>query len=235
MDKHLWSRRELGALSARVGLAFAVTTLARRVGATALAATTDAVPASTVHTVRFPGGKIVPAVGQGSWHLGEGRHPAADGEQALSTGVSLGMTLIDTSGNYADGRSEELIGRAIAGERDKIFLVTKVEAREVVGHGMAKACEASLGGLRPTLSTFICCTGRSRSCNSPVWSRASKSCAPKAGSAPGASQTSASRKWTSFSACQTVIAAPPIRCLIVSTTAGSSATCCRGAKGTTYR
>jgi diketogulonate reductase-like aldo/keto reductase len=90
----------------------------------------------------FPSGTAVPAVGQGSWHLGQGRHPAAVEEEALRTGISLGMTLIDTSGNYGNGRSEQLIGRVIAGQRNKIFLVTKVEAHEV--SGMAQACEASL-------------------------------------------------------------------------------------------
>jgi diketogulonate reductase-like aldo/keto reductase len=54
------------------------------------------------------------------------------------------MTLIDTSGNYGQGRSEELIGRAITGQRDRVFLVSKVEADEVSGDGIAHACEASL-------------------------------------------------------------------------------------------
>ena len=58
-------------------------------------------------TVKFPAGAVVPALGQGSWHLGQGRHPAAEEEAALRTGLSLGMTLIDTSGNYGEGRSEE--------------------------------------------------------------------------------------------------------------------------------
>src|SRR5580658_5189875 len=54
------------------------------------------------------------------------------------------MTLIDTSGNYGDGRSEELIGHALAGQRDRVFLVSKVETNEVPGEPMARACEASL-------------------------------------------------------------------------------------------
>jgi diketogulonate reductase-like aldo/keto reductase len=59
-------------------------------------------------------------------------------------GVSLGLQLIDASGNYGDGLSEKLIGRAIAGQRDRVFLVSKVEANEVKGDGIARACEASL-------------------------------------------------------------------------------------------
>jgi diketogulonate reductase-like aldo/keto reductase len=97
--------------------------------------------------VKFRDGTVVPALGQGSWHLGQGRHPAAVEEEALRTGLSLGMTLIDTSEGYGDGRSEELIGRAIAGQRDRVFLVSKVETNHVAGDGIARACEASLARL----------------------------------------------------------------------------------------
>lgn len=97
--------------------------------------------------VKFPDGTAVPALGQGSWHLGQGRHPADLEEEALRTGLSLGMTLIDTSGNYSDGHSEELIGRVIAGQRDRIFLVSKVETNQVTGDGIARACDASLARL----------------------------------------------------------------------------------------
>jgi diketogulonate reductase-like aldo/keto reductase len=57
------------------------------------------------------------------------------------------MTLIDTAENYGDGRSEELIGRAIVGQRDRVFLVSKVETNHVAGDGVARACEASLARL----------------------------------------------------------------------------------------
>jgi diketogulonate reductase-like aldo/keto reductase len=98
-------------------------------------------------TVKFPTGPVVPALGQGSWHLGQGRHPAAEEEEALRTGLSLGMTLIDTSGNYGEGRSEELIKRAIAGQRGRAFVVSKVEADQVTGNAMARACDGSLSRL----------------------------------------------------------------------------------------
>jgi aryl-alcohol dehydrogenase-like predicted oxidoreductase len=52
---------------------------------------------------------------RGCKHLGQGRHPAAVEEEALRNGLSLGMTLIDTAEGYSNGRSEELIGRVIAG------------------------------------------------------------------------------------------------------------------------
>ena len=95
-------------------------------------------------TVKLRDGTIVPAIGQGSWHIGQGRHPAAEEEEALRTGLSLGMTLIDTSGNYGEGRSEELIKRVIVGQRDRVFLVSKVEADDANREAMARACEASL-------------------------------------------------------------------------------------------
>ena len=83
-------------------------------------------------------------MGQGAWHLGQGRHPSADEADAMRTGISLGMTLIDTSGNYGHGRSEEFIGPVIASQRERIFLVSKVEGDEVAGDGIARACGASL-------------------------------------------------------------------------------------------
>jgi diketogulonate reductase-like aldo/keto reductase len=97
--------------------------------------------------VKFHDGTIVPALGQGSANLAQGRHPEAAEEEALRTGLSLGMTLIDTAEMYGDGRSEKLIGRVIAGQRDRVFLVSKVSPNHVTGNGIARACEASLARL----------------------------------------------------------------------------------------
>jgi diketogulonate reductase-like aldo/keto reductase len=97
--------------------------------------------------VKFPTGAVVPALGQGSWHLGQGRHPAAEEEEALRTGISLGMTLIDTSDDYGGGRSEELISHVIADQRDRVFLVSKLSASDVTANRMAQACAASLSRL----------------------------------------------------------------------------------------
>jgi diketogulonate reductase-like aldo/keto reductase len=146
MSKHLLDRRRFTALCARIGLALpaAGAIIAATSGASALAQGAGAPTSAAGRTIKLPNGTIVPAVGQGTWHLGQGRHPAALEEEALSTGISLGMTLIDTSGNYGDGRSEELISHVIAGQRDRVFLVSKVEANEVPGDRMARACEASL-------------------------------------------------------------------------------------------
>jgi diketogulonate reductase-like aldo/keto reductase len=146
MFSQLLNRRRFNGLFGGFGFALVPALVAQRSEASA----TDAEAKPAVRTVTFPGGTTVPAVGQGSWHLGQGRHPAAGEEEALRTGISLGMTLIDTSGNYGSGRSEELIGRVIADQRDQVFVVTKVETNEVAGDGIARACEASLARLRTT-------------------------------------------------------------------------------------
>ena len=65
-------------------------------------------------------------------------------EEALRTGISLGMSLIDTSGNYGNGRSEQFLSHVISAQRDRIFLVSKVEGDQVSGDGIARACAASL-------------------------------------------------------------------------------------------
>jgi diketogulonate reductase-like aldo/keto reductase len=98
-------------------------------------------------TVKFAHGVIAPAVGQGSARLAQGRHPIAEEEGALRTGLSLQMMLIDTAETYSNGRSEELISRVIAGQRDHVLLVSKVYPSHVAGNGIARACEASLNRL----------------------------------------------------------------------------------------
>jgi len=103
-------------------------------------------PTPAARTVRLAD-HTLPALGQGCWHLGQGRHPPALEEEALRTGISLGMTLLDTSGNYGAGRSERLISHVLAGQRERIFLVSKVEADEVAGDGIERACAASLARL----------------------------------------------------------------------------------------
>jgi len=137
MNRHQLSRRHFNRLCATVSLSFPIGSCIAPV----LAA--DAQP----RTVKLRNSAIAPAIGQSSARLGQGRHPEAVEEEALRTGISLGMSLIDTSGDYGNGLSEKLIGRAIAGQRDRVFLVSKVEANEVSGDGMARACQASLSRL----------------------------------------------------------------------------------------
>ncbi len=108
------------------------------------AATPSDVAAGTPErTVKFLDGVVVPALGQGSARLGQGRHPQAVEEEALRQGISLGMTLIDTAEIYGNGDAEKLIGRVIAGQRERVFLVSKVWPTHVARDGIQRACEAS--------------------------------------------------------------------------------------------
>jgi len=139
------TRREFGRFCAMAAVPVGNTIIGGLCSST-LAATTVSADGAP-HTVKFRDGTIVPALGQGSAGLAEGKRPAAIEEEALRTGLSLGMTLIDTAEIYGSGRSEELIGRAIAGQRNRVFLVSKVHPNHVVGDGVARACEASLARL----------------------------------------------------------------------------------------
>jgi len=139
MKKRLLNRREFAVRCAAFGM------LAVR--ASAQAGAPGAPAKSPARTVKLPDGTVVTALGQGCWHLGQGRHPQEVEEAALRSGISLGMTLLDTSGNYGRGRSEEFLSHVLANQRDRIFLVSKVEGDEVSGDGIARACAASLARL----------------------------------------------------------------------------------------
>jgi diketogulonate reductase-like aldo/keto reductase len=142
VNKQSLNRREFYGLC--LGLGSSLPGVTAMIEGLASAPAFAAVPNGAGRTVKFRDGTVVPALGQGSWHLGEGRHPAALEEEALRTGLSLGMTLIDTAEGYAGGHSEELIGRAIVGQRGNVFLVSKVPPAHTSGDGIARACEASL-------------------------------------------------------------------------------------------
>ena len=92
----------------------------------------------------LPDGTTVPALGQGTWHMGErGADRRAEAE-ALRLGIDLGLTLIDTAEMYADGGAEEVVKEAIAGRREEVFLVSKVYPHNASPARMARSCEASL-------------------------------------------------------------------------------------------
>ncbi|HKS89447.1 MAG TPA: aldo/keto reductase [Stellaceae bacterium] len=94
--------------------------------------------------VTLPDGERVPAFGQGTWHMGENRRIAADEEAALTLGIELGLSLIDTAEMYGSGVAEEIVARAIAGRRDKLFIVSKVLPYNASEQGVVAACERSL-------------------------------------------------------------------------------------------
>ncbi|MFS8382632.1 aldo/keto reductase [Xanthomonas campestris] len=92
---------------------------------------------------RLRNGRSVPALGMGSWNLGQGRHAPQQEIEALQTGQALGMRLIDTAEMYGNGRSEQLISQVIARGQPP-YLVSKVLPSNASARGIARACEASL-------------------------------------------------------------------------------------------
>ncbi|MBV9538645.1 MAG: aldo/keto reductase [Acidisphaera sp.] len=100
-----------------------------------------------VKQVNLPDGTAVAALGQGTWRLGEGARPAAEEAAALVAGIDRGMTLIDTAEMYGEGGAERVVGRAIAGRRDGVFVVTKVYPQNASRDGIAAACARSLDRL----------------------------------------------------------------------------------------
>lgn len=97
-----------------------------------------------IATITLPSGETVPALGQGTWKMGDYERKRADEVNALKAGIDLGLTLIDTAEMYADGVSEEITGEAIAGRRDEVFLVSKVLPSHASHEQTIRACERSL-------------------------------------------------------------------------------------------
>ena len=104
--------------------------------------------AGAVATTALPDGTSVPVLGQGTWRMGERRASAAREVAALRLGLDLGMTLIDTAEMYGDGGAEEIVGEAISGRRDGVFVVSKVYPHNAGRKSAVAACERSLRRLR---------------------------------------------------------------------------------------
>ena len=94
--------------------------------------------------VALPDGETVPVLGMGTWGMGEAKAEAPGEIAALKLGLDLGLSLIDTAEMYGDGGAEEIVAQAIAGRRERIFLVSKVLPQNASRKGTLKACEASL-------------------------------------------------------------------------------------------
>lgn len=97
-----------------------------------------------MRTTKLPSGEAVPVLGQGTWYMGDEPRRRADEIATLRQGLDLGMTLVDTAEMYGDGASEKLVGEAIAGRRDEVFLVSKVLPSNASRSGTIAACERSL-------------------------------------------------------------------------------------------
>jgi diketogulonate reductase-like aldo/keto reductase len=104
--------------------------------------------ATSVRTVTLPSGEKVPALGQGTWRMGEDRSRRAEEADALRLGFDLGLTLIDTAEMYGEGGAEEVVAEAVAGRRDHVFIVSKVYPHNASRRGVIAACERSLKRLK---------------------------------------------------------------------------------------
>ncbi len=99
-------------------------------------------------TTVLPSGEEMAALGQGTWYLGEDPARREQEIAALRLGVDLGMTVIDTAEMYGDGAAEELVGEALRGRREEVFLVSKVLPGHADRRGTVAACEGTLRRLR---------------------------------------------------------------------------------------
>jgi diketogulonate reductase-like aldo/keto reductase len=97
-----------------------------------------------VRTLALPDGEAVPVLGQGTWGMGERHAGRADEVRALRHGLDLGLSLIDTAEMYGEGGAEEVVGEAVRGRRDAVFIVSKVYPHNASARGTATACERSL-------------------------------------------------------------------------------------------
>lgn len=97
--------------------------------------------------VALPDGTTLPSLGQGTWNMGDDEARRESEIGALRAGLDLGLTVVDTAEMYGNGRSERLVGEAIAGRRDEVFLVDKVLPSNASRDGTVQACERSLRAL----------------------------------------------------------------------------------------
>jgi diketogulonate reductase-like aldo/keto reductase len=96
----------------------------------------------------FSGTQPLPAIGQGTWYMGEKSAQYVEEVNALRAGIDLGLTLIDTAEMYANGGAEKVVGEAISGRRDEVYLVSKVYPWNAAGPSAIQACEQSLKRLK---------------------------------------------------------------------------------------
>jgi diketogulonate reductase-like aldo/keto reductase len=101
-----------------------------------------------IRRIALPAGERIPVLGQGTWHMGEVREQREAEIGALRLGLELGMTMIDAAEMYAEGDTERLVGDAISGRRDEVFLISKVLPSHATHRGTIEACAASLRRLK---------------------------------------------------------------------------------------
>ena len=97
-----------------------------------------------IRSAKLPGSETLPVLGQGTWRMGDDKSKRSSEVAALRLGIELGMTLIDTAEMYANGGAEKVVGEAIAGHREQVFVVTKFYPQNATRERMAAACDRSL-------------------------------------------------------------------------------------------
>lgn len=98
-------------------------------------------------TLQWPDGTVLPAIGQGTWRMGEDPSQRKAEVAALQHGLDRGLTLIDTAEMYGEGGAEEVVGAALKGRRDEAFIVSKVYPHNASRKAMIQACDRSLSRL----------------------------------------------------------------------------------------
>ena len=100
--------------------------------------------AATLPTIALRSGAAMPVLGLGTWRMGERRDRREREIAAVKAGIDLGVTLIDTAEMYGEGEAEKIVGEAIAGRRERMFLVSKVYPHNASRRGAVAACKRSL-------------------------------------------------------------------------------------------
>lgn len=102
-----------------------------------------------MRTVTLPGGVTIPALGQGTWNMGDDTHTHDAELAALRAGIAAGMTVLDTAEMYGNGRSEQLVGEAIQHmDRSSLFIISKVLPSHATLSGVQRACAQTLARLQ---------------------------------------------------------------------------------------
>src|SRR5438128_6724728 len=180
-------------------------------------------------TVALPDGERVPALGQGTWRMGENKSAYADEVAALRLGIDLGMTLMDTAEMYGEGGAEKVVANATACSSSPKFIRTTHHARNCQKHASAVSnVFASLP------SIFTCCTGVA---TFRLWKRwqVSRNSVPRERFGAGAFQISMSKIWRNCLPPKTIPPAPRIRSSTISKTARPNSTFCHGVNETRSR
>src|SRR6266576_3592683 len=188
-----------------------------------------------MRTVALSDGKRVPVLGQGTWRMGESKSARAREVAALRLGIELGINLINTTEMYGDGGAEEIVAEAIHGQRQGVFVVTKVIRIIHHARNCQKLVSAVSSASASTRLIFIFCTGASERRHSKKLLKRSRSCALPEKLNAGVSQTSTSTTWRNCCRWNTVANVPQIRFCTISRIAKSSSIFCHGDKRTRSR